>query len=77
MDNSDIASTVVERFKRGISVENDPQKISESIAHLYNLWKNNHLESEFNLEDVDEFCWDRLAKRLEETILEVTHLSIL
>lgn len=73
MDSCDIASTVVGRFKRGISVENDPQKISESITHLYNLWKNKHLESEFNLEDVDEFCWDRLTERLEETILEVTH----
>jgi glycosyltransferase involved in cell wall biosynthesis len=72
MDDYDIASTVVERFKRGISVKNDPQKISESIIHLYNLWKNKCLKSEFNLEDIDEFCWDRLTERLEETILEVT-----
>jgi glycosyltransferase involved in cell wall biosynthesis len=70
VDKSDIASTIVERLKRGISVENDPQKIGESINHLYKLWKEKHLESEFNLEDVDEFCWDRLAERLEETIIE-------
>jgi len=71
IDNADIASKIVERFKRGISVENDPSKISESIIHLYNSWKNKHLESEFNLEDVDEFRWDRLADKLEETVLEV------
>ena len=74
IDNADIASKIVERYKRGISVENDPSKISESIIHLYNSWKNKHLESEFNLEDVDEFRWDRLADKLEETILEVLTL---
>jgi glycosyltransferase involved in cell wall biosynthesis len=74
IDEYDITSMVVERLKRGISVENDPQKISESITHLYNLWKNKRLESEFNLADVDEFCWDRLADKLEETILEATRI---
>lgn len=72
IDKYDIASTFVDRFKRGISVENDSEKLSESIIYLYNLWKNKRLESEFNLEDVDEFCWDRLAEKLEETILEAT-----
>src|SRR3972149_4232088 len=72
IDKYDIASTFVDRFKRGISVENDSQKLSESIIYLYKLWKNKRLESEFNLEDVDEFCWDRLAEKLEETILEAT-----
>ena len=72
IDKYDIASTFVNRFKRGISVENDSEKLSESIIYLYNLWKNKRLESEFNLEDVDEFCWDRLAEKLEETILEAT-----
>lgn len=76
IDNADIASKIVERFKRGISVENDPPKISESIIHLYNSWKNKHLESEFNLEDVDEFSWDRLADKLEETIIEVTRTKL-
>lgn len=74
IDNADIASKIVERFKRGISVENDPSKISESIIHLYNAWKNKHLENEFNLEDVDEFRWDRLADKLEETILELARV---
>src|SRR3970040_1498713 len=68
IDKYDIASTFVDRFKRGISVENDSQKLSESIIYLYKLWKNKRLESEVNLEDVDEFCWDRLAEKLEETI---------
>ncbi|MGH7799428.1 MAG: glycosyltransferase [Thermodesulfobacteriota bacterium] len=76
IDNADIASKIVERFKRGISVENDPSKISESIIHLYNSWKNKHLESEFNLEDVNEFRWDRLADKLEETIIEVTRTKL-
>lgn len=72
VDDYDIASTVVERLKRGITVQNDSQKITESIIHLYNLWKNKRLESGFNLEYVDEFCWDRLTDKLEETILEAT-----
>ncbi len=72
MDNADSTSKIVERFKRGMSVENDPSIISESIIHLYNSWKNKHLESEFILEDVDEFRWDRLADKLEEAIIEVT-----
>lgn len=72
MDSRDIASAVIERFKRGICIENDPQKVSESIVYLYNLWKNKRLDGEFNLEGVDEFSWDRLAKRLEEIIMEIT-----
>jgi glycosyltransferase involved in cell wall biosynthesis len=72
IDNADIASKIVKRLKRGLSVRNDSQEISESIIRLFNSWKNKHLESEFNLEDVDEFRWDRLADKLEETILEVT-----
>ncbi len=72
IDNYDIASTVVERLKRGISVENNLQKISESIIHLYNLWQNKRLEEEFNLKYIEEFCWDRLTEKLEETILEAT-----
>ncbi|MCI0454772.1 MAG: glycosyltransferase [Candidatus Dadabacteria bacterium] len=71
MDSADIASLIVDRFKRGISVENDPLKISQVIIDLYNSWKSNRLESEFNLEDIDEFRWDKLADNLERAILEV------
>lgn len=72
LDNRDIASMVIERLKRGICIENDSQKISESIAYLYNLWKNKRLNDAFNLEEVDEFCWARLAEKLEETILDAS-----
>jgi glycosyltransferase involved in cell wall biosynthesis len=71
MDSADITSFIVDRFKRGISVENDPLKISQAIIDLYNSWKTYRLESEFNLEDIDEFRWDKLANNLERTILEV------
>jgi glycosyltransferase involved in cell wall biosynthesis len=72
MDNDDITSAIVDRFERGISVENDPSKISQAIIELYDSWKNKQLENEFNLEDIDEFRWDKLTDRLEKTILEVT-----
>jgi hypothetical protein len=52
-------------------IENDSRKVSESIVYLYNLWKNKRLNEEFNLDDVDEFSWDRSAEKLENTILEV------
>jgi glycosyltransferase involved in cell wall biosynthesis len=71
MDSLDIASTVIERLKRGMCIENDSRKVSESIVYLYNLWKNKRLNEEFNLDDVDEFSWDRSAEKLENTILEV------
>ncbi len=72
MDSYDVASAVIERFKRGICIENDSKKISESISYLYNLWKNKRLDCEFNLEGVDKFSWDRLAEKLEKIILEIT-----
>ncbi|GBD37796.1 hypothetical protein HRbin37_00034 [bacterium HR37] len=71
MDENDIASTIIERLRRGISVKNDPKHISEAIAYLYSLWKKKEIERNFNLEQVDEFCWDKLADKLEETILEI------
>lgn len=72
VDSRDIASTVIERLKRGISIENDSQRVSESIVYLHDLWKNKRLNDEFNLEEVDEFCWDRLAEKLEEIILDAS-----
>jgi glycosyltransferase involved in cell wall biosynthesis len=71
MDKVDISSTIVDKFGRGISVENDPLKISQIIIKLYNSWKNKQLDREFNLEDIDEFRWEKLTDKLENTILEL------
>jgi glycosyltransferase involved in cell wall biosynthesis len=76
LDENDITSALVEKFRRGISVANDPKKLSESITYLYNLWKSKRLDKEFNLKEIDEFCWDILAEKLEETILDVMEASV-
>jgi glycosyltransferase involved in cell wall biosynthesis len=69
-DEADLASKIVEKLNRGITVQNNPQMIKDSLIHFYNLWKNKNLDRNFNLEYVDDYSWDRLGNKLHETLLE-------
>jgi hypothetical protein len=69
-DGADLASKIVEKHNRGITVQNNPQTIKDSLVHFHNLWKNNKLDSYFNLEYVDDYSWDRLSKKLDILISE-------
>jgi glycosyltransferase involved in cell wall biosynthesis len=69
-DEADLASKLVEKLNRGITVQNNPRMIKESLIHLHDLWKNKTLDSNFNLEYVGDYSWDRLGETLHETILE-------
>jgi glycosyltransferase involved in cell wall biosynthesis len=69
-DEADLASKIVEKHQRGIVVTNDPQAIKDSLIHFHKLWKNKKLESNFNLEYVDDYSWDRLSEKLDKLISE-------
>ena len=70
-DEADLASKLVEKLNRGIAVPNNPLKIRDSLIHFHNLWKNKKLTSDFTLEYVDDYSWDRLSKLLDKTIFEM------
>ena len=70
-DEADLASKIVEKLNRGITVQNNPQMIKDSLIHFHNLWQNKNLDRNFNLEYVDDYSWDNLGERLYETILEI------
>jgi len=61
---------IVEKLNRGITVQNNPQMIKDSLIHFHNLWKNKNLDRNFSLEYVDDYSWDRLGNKLHETMLE-------
>ncbi|HEX9665144.1 MAG TPA: glycosyltransferase [Thermodesulfobacteriota bacterium] len=69
-DEADLASKLVEKLNRGITVQNNPQMIKDSLIHFHNLWKNKNLDRNFNLQYVDDYSWERLGNKLHETILE-------
>jgi len=70
-DEKDIAARWVQNYRRGIVVNNDPQEIGSALKQLYSLWKQGKLDSSFNLEEITDFSWDRLAKKLEVVIQNV------
>ena len=70
-DEADLASKIVEKYNRGLTVQNNPQTIKDSLIHFHNLWKNKKLESNFNLKYVDDYSWDRLSKKLDKLMSEM------
>jgi glycosyltransferase involved in cell wall biosynthesis len=70
-DEADLASKIVEKYNRGLTVQNNPQTIKDSLTHFHNLWKNKKLESNFDLRYIDDYSWDRLSKKLDKLISEM------
>jgi glycosyltransferase involved in cell wall biosynthesis len=73
-DEADLGSKLVEKLNRGSTVQNNPQMIKSSLINLHNLWKNKNLDSRFNLEYVDDYCWDKLGEKLDGIITEIQQM---
>jgi hypothetical protein len=70
-DDKDVASKLVLKCKRGVSVRNDAAEIASSIQNLYQLWQTGKLDSAFDLSELRQFDWSNLADNLEEVMLSV------
>lgn len=64
-DRDDIASRVVDRYRRGLVVNNDTDEIADAFKGLYELWKDDRLERSFDLTERKEFTWEKLSSDLE------------
>jgi len=64
-DYNDVAARFIERYSRGIIVDNNVEEIANVIKSLYSSWKDNQLDSLFNLNEIDEFTWKVLSRKLE------------
>jgi glycosyltransferase involved in cell wall biosynthesis len=67
----DIASRMVEKYRRGLVIENDKERIKAAVRDLYSDWKQGKLEKRFNLEEVEEYSWDTIDVRFERVLKEL------
>ncbi|MEE9591613.1 MAG: glycosyltransferase [Thermodesulfobacteriota bacterium] len=61
----DIASKIVEKYQRGVVVDNKKGEIKEALRAFYQDWKDKKLDGRFKLEDIEEYSWDSLVLRFE------------
>ncbi|MCP3677980.1 MAG: glycosyltransferase family 4 protein, partial [Deltaproteobacteria bacterium] len=67
----DIASRMVEKYGRGLVIENDKEKIKKAIRSLYGDWKEGRLEKRFDLKEVEEYSWDSIDVKFERVVREL------
>lgn len=67
-DHDDVASKMVDRHRRGLVVNNRAEEIGEALTQLHRLWKKNELEQCFDLDELNEYTWERLAGNLEQVL---------
>ncbi|MFQ5586704.1 MAG: glycosyltransferase [Thermodesulfobacteriota bacterium] len=65
---ADIASNMVEKYRRGLVVENDKERIKGAVRELYSDWKEGSLERKFNLKEVEEYSWDTIDVKFESML---------
>jgi hypothetical protein len=62
---------MVEKYRRGLVIENDKERIKAAVRDLYSDWKQGKLEKRFNLEEVEEYSWDTIDVRFEMVLKEL------
>lgn len=71
-DKDDVASRIVDRYQSGVIVDNNAGEVAATIRKLHGLWKENRLEAAFNLDEKEEFTWEKLSGDLEDLFVSVT-----
>lgn len=69
--DEDIASRIVRDKNRGVCVNYDRHEIYNVLRKLYLLWKENMLNSSFSLAETEEYKWENIVDKIEETLKEV------
>lgn len=68
---NDIGAKIVKRYKKGIVTSINPEDISKSIKELYELWREDKYEKEFDLSTSEDFSWKKRADEFELVINEL------
>ncbi len=64
-DAADYAAHLIEQWRRGWSVDNDPEVIAAAIRRAHDLWAEGKLEKSFELGPRSEFEWEQLGAQLD------------
>ncbi|HDL15592.1 MAG TPA: glycosyltransferase [Euryarchaeota archaeon] len=67
----DLSSELIIRSNKGIVVNNYKNEIKEGIIKLYSFWQKGLLDKSFNLNDIEEFTWQRHAEDMSRIIEEI------
>lgn len=70
-EEPDLAADLVERHRRGLVVPAEAGAIARSIEQLYAWYQAGVLETQFDLEPLDQYCWAGSARRLESVLCEL------
>jgi glycosyltransferase involved in cell wall biosynthesis len=71
IDGRDELKTIVEKARRGLAVDDNREKIAEALLTLYRMHRNGTLRSAFSCDDLDQYTWPHLMKRMDELLEEV------
>jgi hypothetical protein len=69
-DSNDPTRKLVEELKCGVSCEDDPVEIKNSIELLYSKWKDNENICRINVEDLYQYSWEKKAQRIYENLMK-------
>ena len=67
----DIGAKLIEEHNKGVVVKDEPDEIANIIRKLYLLWKGKTMDTQFDLDNVDEFTWRKRSEAVEELIMDV------
>ncbi len=67
-DAADYATQLIEQWRRGWSVDNDPEVIAVAIREAHRLWTEKKLDQSFELSPRPEFNWENLGTQLDEIL---------
>ncbi len=66
----DETAKLVKQLNVGITCKNQVEDIKTAVLKLYNLWKNNEIDSRFNFnnKDINQYSWENGANKLNDII---------
>ena len=67
-EKQSLESEIIREINRGLIVDNDPISIKNALLKLYNWYKENKLDTRFNLEYVDKYSWREIIWQYNKCI---------
>lgn len=67
-DKKNTSAKLIEKYNRGIVVNNDHKEIAFAIQKMYDFWKEQKLKSQFNLKSLKEYSWTYQVDKLKRII---------
>jgi glycosyltransferase involved in cell wall biosynthesis len=62
------ASQLIQTYRRGVCVPDEPEEIAKAIRELYIAWKEGRLRQAFDVSSLPQFSWEASGRALVRTV---------